>query len=123
MINDRRYSSRLIINMGAVLYFDAPYVNDISCNVKDISEEGICFELKPRYEKQFNIGDSFKFCIFDTTMKKIGIDNELIVGTATIKYINPMDKKIVVGCRAQSKGLEDYIKHKTIFYTIKSQEA
>ncbi len=121
MVKDRRFESRWSMNIGAVLYLDIAGVNDISSKVKNISENGICFEIEDKDIEYFHIDDHFQFCIFDTTMKKLGIENELITGKAIIRYMNKIDENhIDLGCVAQSTDLNNYIRHKIVCYTIEA---
>lgn len=122
--NDRRFESRLFINMGAILYLENGCADDISCIVLNVSENGACFEVKSEYDKYFNVGDEFNFCIYDNSMKKIGITNEIINGHAFIRYIKKGKRNNVinVGCYAQSDDLNKYIQHKIVCYIIESKD-
>ncbi len=122
MVGDRRFSSRYTINMGAILYLKDKKVDEVDCVVKNISETGICFEIDDNYLSLFQVGSSFTFYIYDTTMKRIGISNELISGVATIRYINKGDnKKSYLGCFAKSEDMDTYIRHKIVCYTIEAR--
>ena len=122
MVGDRRFASRYKINMDAILYMKQNEVDEIDCIVKNISEHGVCFEIDNKYLSLFQVSDVFKFCIYDSSMRRIGIANELISGKAIVKYINQgKNNKFYLGCLANSEDMETYIRHKIVCYTIEAR--
>ena len=58
--------------------------------------------------------------MYDMSMKQVGLENELIVGSAIIKRKAEVNDTIQLGCVVRSTDLVDYIRYKTVYYTIKA---
>ena len=119
MSKDRRYYTRFVINLNSIIYLGNAEIDEIECMVINISEAGACFELDSQYKEIFQVGQLFKFSLYDNSMKQVGLDTELIIGQAIIRRIEDKDTTIQLGCVVHSKELVDYIRHKIVFYNLK----
>lgn len=117
---DRRYYSRLNINIPCIIYYKNKEYSGIA---RDISEEGIGILINDKIKDNFKIDETLIFSFIDKFKKLNAIPKEYIItGNAKIKRISSTNEnKIILGCiYNQDHKIEEYVSDKKVTNYIKN---
>ena len=115
MGTDTRSYKRFEIHIPALVYAGNGY-KEIECDIKDISEHGIAFEitLDKANKEKFNVGDSIEFQLVDSFMFGREMETVLICKTCVVRHITETEGGLIIGCYLEDSEFAHYVKHKEV---------
>ena len=113
--NERRKYSRLDMDHKILLYM-SPVNEEIFCEIKDISETGICFRASKTHAKKENfvLNDEFWFQYVDVFKFGTGNETKIIDEQCKIIRVDESDKYFDIGCSIYSKKFAAYVKKRKL---------
>ncbi len=111
MSRDRRCYGRFYVNIGAVL-FGIQDIAEIRCKIKNISEQGIGFEVPASYEEFLSVGDDITFQFYDAFMYGNEEESAVICEKGRVKHIDRSGNSLFIGCYLNSEDYRRYVLHK-----------
>ncbi len=115
METDNRSYKRFKIHLPALVYAGSGYT-EIECDIKDISEHGIAFEitLDKTNKEKFNVGDSIEFQLVDSFMFGREMETALICKKCVVRHITESEGSLIVGCSIEDPEFAHYVKHREV---------
>jgi hypothetical protein len=115
MENDNRSYKRFEINIPALIYAGNGYT-EVICDVKDVSEHGIAFEitLDKANKEKFKIGDSIEFQFVDSFMFGRKIETDLISKSCLVRHVTESEGNLIIGCFLEDSEFAHYVMHREV---------
>ena len=109
MLKDNRYYQRTLVSVPAILHEKASN-REISCMVRDISENGICFEVpvRERNVDSLSEGGSLHFQFIDTYQYGKEVETDVLSNDGRIRYMRLYDDVLRVGCYVTGDDFKKY---------------
>ena len=116
---DKRAYSRIDLSVPAILH-DSRQNREISCQVKNISETGVCFQipLNERYIENIKNNEYIHFQFIDTYMYGKSEETDVLSTDCLIRYVKVDENSMTIGGYVTEKGFQEYASKREILYCI-----
>ena len=112
---DRRFYGRFKTGIRALMYYGELH-REKNCEVANISENGICFEVfdKDLITETIRTGDKIDFQFVDDYVFFSLIKSVVVSGNCIVKHVDVRRDKIVIGCFLKSGEFEKYVQDRKL---------